>query len=137
MTPETLARLHAAAFSDERGWSAAEFAALLAAPGALLSGDARGFVLGRVVADEAEILTLLTDPALRRQGRATVILTEFEAAARSRGAREVFLEVAEDNAPARALYGAAGYAQTGRRPGYYARPAGPAIAALILRKPLT
>ena len=49
----------------------------------------------------------------------------------------MFLEVAEDNRAARALYAAAGFASVGRRPAYYARPgAADAVAALILRRDL-
>lgn len=135
--PEALARLHAAAFAGTgRPWRAGEFAALLARPGTLLLGDARAVLLGRVAADEAEVLTLATDPAHRRQGLAAALLARFEARAREAGAARAFLEVAEDNAPARALYARAGYAEVGRRPRYYARAGGPAAAALILARGL-
>ncbi|SDE34798.1 GNAT family N-acetyltransferase [Limimaricola pyoseonensis] len=135
--PAALAETYARAFPDERHhWSAAEFAELLAAPGAVLSGDADSFVLGRVTLDEAEIVTLATRPELRRQGRAARALDAFHAAAQAKGAERVFLEVAEDNAAARALYDRAGYAAAGRRPGYYARPGRPPVAALILRRDL-
>ena len=137
MRPEALARLHAAAFAGtDRPWSAAEFASLLAQPGALLLGDGRAILLGRLAADEAELLTLATDPAHRRQGLAAALLARFEAEARAGGAARAFLEVAEDNPPARALYARAGYAEVGRRPRYYARAQGPAVAALILARAL-
>ncbi len=136
MSPEGLARLHAAAMAPERPWSAGEFAALLAAPGALLLGEARAFLLGRVAADEAEVLTLATHPEHRRRGLAAALLDAFHAEAVARGAATAFLEVAEDNAPARALYAAAGYREAGRRPRYYARPGAPAVAALVLARPL-
>jgi ribosomal-protein-alanine N-acetyltransferase len=133
MTPQDLARLHAAAFGGtDRPWTAEEFAGLLAGRGALLFGDARAVLLARVVADEAEILTLATDPAHRRQGLASALLARFHAEALVRGATRAFLEVAEDNAPARALYSAAGYAEVGRRPAYYARKDAPSAAALVL-----
>ena len=134
--PRALAGTHAAAFEGERGWSAEEIADLLAAPGAILAGDAASFVLGRVTLDEAEILTLATHPDHRRQGRAGAALDAFHAAARAAGARVAFLEVAEDNMAARALYAARGYAQAGRRPGYYARAAHAPVAALILTRAL-
>jgi ribosomal-protein-alanine N-acetyltransferase len=137
MTPEALARLHAAAFAGiDRPWTAEEFAALLDGPTALLLGDARAFLLARTVADEAEILTLATDPAHRRRGLASALLAAFHQEARARGARRAFLEVAEDNAPARALYSAAGYLQAGRRPAYYARRGAPPAAALVLARDL-
>ena len=40
------------------------------------------------------------------------------------------------NGPARALYATLGYAQVGRRRGYYARAAAPPVDALVLAKPL-
>jgi len=133
MTPEALACLHAAAFMDDRPWSAKEFADLLGLPGTLLLGDARAMLLGRVTLDEAEILTLATDPAHRRQGLAASLLARFEAEARARGAAHAFLEVAEDNAAARALYEGRGYREVGRRPAYYARPGAPAAALVLSR----
>lgn len=136
MTPETLAATHARAFAGQgRGWSAAEFAALLDSPHVFAAGDARAFALGRVIADEAELLTLATDPAHRRAGLARAALTAFEAEARTRGAARGFLEVAADNAAARALYAAARWRDCARRPAYYPRAGGPAADALILEKP--
>ncbi|MGX0901483.1 ribosomal-protein-alanine N-acetyltransferase [Roseovarius sp. MBR-79] len=133
MTPEALADTHARAFAGQgRAWSAAEFAALLASPHVFVSGDARGFALGRVIADEAELLTLATDPGHRRQGHARACLCAFAAEARARGAETAFLEVAEDNAAALALYAGAGFAQTARREGYY--PGG--RTAVVMQKHL-
>ena len=132
MTPDQFARLHAQAFPDDRGWSAAEFADLLALPGAVVTGDARSFVLGRVTADEAEILTLATDPGHRRMGLAHRALAAFTERAAEAGAARVFLEVAADNVAALALYEAAGFTEIGRRRGYYARPGGAAADALVL-----
>ncbi len=134
MSPDDLARLHAAAMAPERPWTAGEFAALL--PGAILFGDDRAILLGRVAADEAEVLTLATHPDHRRRGLAAALLHAFHAGALDRGAATAFLEVAEDNVPARGLYASAGYREAGRRPRYYARPGKPAVAALVLARPL-
>jgi ribosomal-protein-alanine N-acetyltransferase len=137
MSPEDLARLHAAAFDGlDRPWAAGEFASLLERPGTLLLGDARAMLLGRVAADEAEVLTLATDPAHRRRGLAAALLARFHAEAAARGAGRAVLEVAEDNPPARALYAGQGYAEVGRRPRYYARAESAAAAALVLARPL-
>ncbi|MEL6683266.1 MAG: GNAT family N-acetyltransferase [Pseudomonadota bacterium] len=136
MTPDTLAHLHARAFSQTRAWSAKEFADLLAAPSTILLGDDRSFLLVRVVVDEAEILTIATDPAYRRQRLAKTLLVAGEGAASAAGATQMFLEVAEDNFAAKALYDAAGYKQVGRRPGYYVPKDKAGIAALLLRKHL-
>lgn len=111
----------------------AEFAGLLESPLVFAVGDARAFALGRVIADEAELLTLACDPAHRRKGLGRARLAGFEAEARARGAVTAFLEVAADNLPAHALYEAADYAEVARRAGYYARGT---VGALILRKAL-
>lgn len=132
MTPEACAALHARAIATPPPWSAAAFAATLADPAAFLLSAPGALLVGRVLAGEAELLTLATDPAQRRQGLARALLAGFEAEAARRGAAEAFLEVAENNAPARALYAAAGWRQVGRRAGYYPG----AVAALVLRKPL-
>ena len=90
----------------------------------------------RIVADEAEVLTIATDPAKRRQGLARAALKDAENAAALAGAREIFLEVAEDNLPAQTLYKAENYHQVGRRPGYYLPKNAAPVAALVLRKDL-
>lgn len=132
-----MAATHARAFAGHgRAWSAAEFRDLMQSDLVFLSGDAHAFAIGRAVAEEAELLTLATDPAHRRAGLARACLHAFETQAASRGATAAFLEVAEDNAPARALYQVAGYAETGRRKGYYASRTGDAIDAILLRKTL-
>ena len=136
MTPEQISHVLQLAFPGERGWSVAEVADLLQSPGIVLSGTERSFVLGRVTLDEAEILTLATPPNARRQGRAKAALQDFEADIAQAGAEFVFLEVAEDNAAARALYAQAGYDQVGRRTGYYRAANGASVDALVLRKSL-
>ncbi|WP_264210916.1 GNAT family N-acetyltransferase [Leisingera thetidis] len=136
LAPERMAATHAAAFSQSRPWSAAEIAALLDSPLIFAAGDERCFALVRVIADEAELLTIATDPAHQRQGLARICMAGCEAAARERGAAEMFLEVAEDNAAAQALYRACGFAECGRRAGYYRRAGAKAADALLMRKAL-
>lgn len=134
MTAARLAALHARATTTGRAWSAAEFAALLADPAVLCIRTDHCFVLGRVVLDEAEILTLATDPDHRRQGHAARALATFEAAARDKGSARVLLDVAADNDGACALYRGAGYRTCGRRRGYYARAGKPAADAIVMDK---
>lgn len=129
-TAGRLAAIHAAAFDTP--WTTAAFAALLDQAGVHLIEAADGFILMRTVLDEAEILTLAVAPAARRQGLGGRLVGDgLDAAARD-GAARAFLEVAEGNAAARALYAAAGFVEVGRRPGYYARSDGPAEDALLL-----
>lgn len=137
MTPKELAALHARVFTVPRAFLADEFAALLALPSVFLCTAENGFLLGRVIADEAELLTLAVDPDARGQGTGTRLVQDFHAKAIARGAINAFLEVDERNAPACALYARSGYAQTGERAGYYRHLDGTRSAALILRRALT
>jgi [ribosomal protein S18]-alanine N-acetyltransferase len=135
MSPSDMAALHARAIAVPPPWSAAAFAATLADPACFVLCQPGALLIGRAAAGEAEVLTLATDPALRRRGLAHRLLAGFEAEAARRGAAQAFLEVAEDNGPARSLYDRAGWVQVGRRPAYYPAPAG-RVAALVLRKAL-
>ena len=129
-----LAAIHAEAFDrpGETPWNAAAFADLLTQAGVFAVEAPDGFILMRVVADEAEILTLAVRPVARRGGQGGRLVGEGVLAAAARGAARVFLEVAEDNVAARALYGRAGFVEAGRRPGYYAAADGGRRDALLL-----
>ncbi len=129
-TAARLADLHAAAFPAP--WDAAAFEALLDQSGVLAIEGPEGFILIRTVADEAEILTLAVDPVARRRGLGARLVRDGTVAAAAAGAARLFLEVADDNPAALALYARAGFLEAGRRPGYYARPDGPPRDALIL-----
>jgi ribosomal-protein-alanine N-acetyltransferase len=129
-TAARLAEIHATAFSVP--WDAAAFDALLDQTGVFAIEEPEGLILLRVVADEAEILTLAVCPSARQRGLGTRLVREGATGAARRGARRLFLEVADDNAAALALYGRAGFAEAGRRPGYYARRDGAHQDALIL-----
>lgn len=137
MTPAAMARTHAAAFTQSRHWTAEEFERLLESPGCFYVGDDRAFALVRVIADEAELLTLATHPDFQRQGYAAGLMKAWQAEAQKRGAARGFLEVAADNAPARALYERCGYEITGIRRTYFARPDGKAVDALLMSRALT
>lgn len=134
MTPAALARLHAACFTVPRPWTAAEFAALMADPAVFVCARRGGAALGRLAADEAELLTIAVDPIARRQGLGWALLTEVVAQAAARGAARIFLEVAADNAPAFELYRAAGFAEAGRRRGYYVRAGGAPVDAIVMAR---
>ena len=133
--PDVLAALHAEAFGSP--WDARAFTNLLAQPGVLLGVEADGFILIRVVLDEAEILTLAVRPDARRQGLGRRLVERACVAAEDAGAASLFLEVAEDNAAARALYARAGFVEIGRRKAYYPGPDGRRIDALALRRDLS
>ena len=120
---ERMAAIHAASFP--KPWDALEMSRHTARDLCLGAGEPlASFAVLRTSDVDAEVLTVATDPARRGCGLAGDVLDAAHAACRARGLRDVFLEVAEDNAPARALYERLAYRPIGRRPGYYARPGG-------------
>lgn len=136
MRAEALAALHAACFTTPRPWSEEEFRELLRSPGVFLLNETHGFLLGRVIAGEAELLTLAVAPKARRKGAGRALVEQFAAEARTRGADSAFLEVSAENAPARALYATTGWTESGRRNGYYRTPEGDRVDAIVLNLPL-
>jgi len=90
-----------------------------------------GYVVALDAADEGEILNLAVAPAGRRNGLGRALVEDVLEALAERGVRQVYLEVRESNAPARALYAAHGFREVGRRKQYYRRPAEDAI---VLRR---
>ncbi|MBD3314758.1 MAG: ribosomal-protein-alanine N-acetyltransferase [Chitinivibrionales bacterium] len=78
-----------------------------------------GYALGRVVADEMEILRLAVHPTVRRKGAGRSLLTSLLTDGAVRGARAAYLEVSGANKPAIALYYSIGFGMQGIRKGYY------------------
>ncbi|WP_245231005.1 GNAT family N-acetyltransferase [Parasedimentitalea huanghaiensis] len=136
-TPQTMAATHAAAFTQSRPWSEAEFADLLDSPFTFAVGDARCFALVRVIVDEAELLTIATHPEHQNQGLARALMLDWQSIAMQRGAQTAFLEVAADNDAACHLYRSAGYSSCGNRPAYYARETGRSVDAILMRRAIT
>jgi len=130
-----LAALHGAAFPDDP-WNADALRLLAFAPGAITLIAPGGFILLRVAADEAEVITLAVDPAWRRRGIGGRLLAAGLGRAAQAGAGTAFLEVAIDNIAALALYREAGFAEVGRRRNYYHRPEAGPVDALVLARPL-
>ena len=136
-----LAELHRQIFDP--AWDEASMTAMLQHAGSIaclaMAGEADtkvGFAMGRVVADEAEILTIGTLAEWRRRGVAARLVDELSRLAAQGGAERMFLEVAADNDAAQALYLKHGYTRAGMRRGYYERPGGSPIDAAILVKRL-
>jgi len=133
-----ISALHGICFGStvETPWDEAAIAGLLAMPGAFAFVAHRhespmGFVLARQAADEAEIITIGTHPAARRQGVAGALLDQTIQAATKDGARRIFLEVAADNTAALAFYKVRKFNVCGCRKGYYQRVGG-AVDAQVL-----
>ncbi len=131
-----IATLYGQLFSPP--WSAREVEDLIAHPGASAfvvrrphEADIAGYILGRVAADEAEVLSIGVDPRWRRLGVGRKLIHILAERSRAMGAKQIFLEVSAVNAPAVALYRALGFMQRGVRRGYYQLPGKPAEDALL------
>ena len=136
---QALAALHARAF--DHPWLVTAIADLLAGEDVigLMAEDStgpRGFVLARVVAGEAEILTIAVDPDHRRSGLGQALLAAASELATQQGGEALFLEVSVDNLAALALYEKARFVRVGLRRGYYTGPDGRPVDALVLRRNL-
>lgn len=117
---------------EASNWSKESYAAFFTQSGALglaieAAGEIAGFLIGRQVADEAEILNVAIKRAYRRRGHASALLAVALEALRSSGAQSVYLEVRQSNAAAIAFYTKHGFAITGSRRAYYRNPPEDAI----------
>jgi ribosomal-protein-alanine N-acetyltransferase len=129
-----IAALHAKSF--QRGWSDDEVEGLLVERSvlthrALAGNKLAGFIMSRLAADEAEILSVAVDRAFQGRGLGKRLLMLHLGRLAGYGTRTVFLEVGETNDPAAKLYQRAGFREVSRRPNYYGN-----ATALILRRDL-
>jgi [ribosomal protein S18]-alanine N-acetyltransferase len=134
-----LAEIHAASF--HRGWSEDEFERMLAERNTLahvlrMESKIIGFAISRIGADEAEILSIAVDGQHRGRGLSRNLLLTHLGHLAGRGVRSVFLEVEENNRPARRLYERTGFAVVGRRERYYQEADGEQLNALLMRRDL-
>jgi ribosomal-protein-alanine N-acetyltransferase len=134
-----LAQLHGASF--HRGWGEGEFESMLSERNTLVhrlrvGRRTIGFAVSRMAADEAEILSIAIDAAQRGKGHSRMLLLTHLGHLAGRGVRTIFLEVEENNHPARRLYDWAGFAVVGRRDRYY-RQDGEQLNALLMRRDLS
>lgn len=129
-----MAEIHAASF--ERGWDALEMSQHISKDICLGLGDPlQSFIICKCAADQADILTIATHAEFRRQGLGTQLLDAAMKYLAENNISNLFLDVAEDNQSAIALYKKAGFQPIGRRPAYYKREKG-RIAALNFSKVL-
>jgi ribosomal-protein-alanine N-acetyltransferase len=136
----SLAKLHGASF--HRGWGEGEFEDMLSQRNTLvhrlrLRSKFIGFAVSRMAADEAEILSIAIAPGQRGRGLSRQLLLTHLGHLAGRGVRTVFLEVEENNQPARRLYDRAGFAIAGRRERYYREAGGEQLNALVMRRDLS
>ena len=135
-----LAELHGASF--HRGWGEGEFEVMLTERNTLvhrlrLGRRIVGFAVSRWAADEAELLSIAIDATQRGRGLSREMLLTHLGHLAGRGVRKVFLEVEENNPPARRLYEWAGFEVVGRRERYYQQPGGEQLNALLMRRDLS
>jgi ribosomal-protein-alanine N-acetyltransferase len=135
-----LAQLHGASF--HRGWGEGEFEAMMAERNTLVhrlrqGRKVIGFAVSRMAADEAEILSIAIDAGQRGRGLSRNLLLTHLGHLAGRGVRSIFLEVEENNRPARRLYEWAGFGVIGRRERYYQQPGGEQLNALLMRRDLS
>lgn len=131
-----LAKLHEDSFLTS--WKEKEIADMLAIAGtkAWIAGTetlAMGMMIGRALAEQYEILTIVVMPEWRGRGIAKQLLAHAIAEAKQGGAKTMFLEVAEDNFSARGFYEQAGFTLVNRRKDYYRQPDGGFTDALVMR----
>jgi [ribosomal protein S18]-alanine N-acetyltransferase len=135
-----LAQLHGESF--HRGWGEGEFEGMLTERNTLvhrlrIGNRIAGFAVSRIAADEAEILSIAVEASQRGRGLSRDLLLTHLGHLAGRGARTIFLEVEENNQPARRLYERAGFSVVGRRERYYQQPGGEQLNALLMRRDLS
>jgi ribosomal-protein-alanine N-acetyltransferase len=135
-----LAQLHRASF--HRGWGADEFEQILIEKNALAHRLRRGnstigFIVSRIAADEAEILSVVIATKYRGKGYSRDLLRTHLGHLAGYGLKTVFLEVEENNRPARSLYQRAGFRVVGRRERYYKDANGEQLNAVVMQRDLS
>jgi ribosomal-protein-alanine N-acetyltransferase len=124
-----LVALERITFSDP--WSRGDFVECLDAGLPVFVAEAgdrlAGYIVGRSVLDEAEILNLSVDLAARRRGVGHALVARVMDTFAAAGVGRVFLEVRESNLAAQRLYTAFGFRAVGRRSRYYRAPTEDAV----------
>jgi ribosomal-protein-alanine N-acetyltransferase len=138
---DALVDIHAEAFA--RAWSADDFASLISGGNVFALGVRResifgmrrlaGFVIFRVAADEAEILTIAVRRASRGKGYGRLLMEEAMRRLYRDRVAACFLEVDRGNQAAIGLYHGLGFEDVGVRKGYYRAGVDPEGSALVMR----
>jgi len=123
-------------------WPREAYAAAIGADGwprrialvAEVGGEVAGFAVARLVAEEAELESIVVPGELQGRGIGWALLSELIRLARLAGAREIGLELRESNRTAGRLYERAGFREAGRRLGYYREPVENAVVLRLALK---
>ena len=126
---DKLANLHKKCFPN-KAWSADDFRELKQSGCEIIMSE-NGFIVYRIVVDEAEIITVGVNPEKRRLGIASAMIGIIEKTMKSQSVKKIFLEVAANNIPAQKLYENNGFKVVGLRPKYY-----DGIDAILMSKEL-
>ncbi|MDX2072931.1 MAG: GNAT family N-acetyltransferase [Alphaproteobacteria bacterium] len=138
MDAKPLYQVHKACFP--LFWKEQEISDMLMASGtrawcAIANGPV-GMLITRAQFEQAEILTIAVVPDARKTGVARRMMAAAEKELAAAGVRKIFLEVAENNKSAYALYLKIGYGEMSRRKGYYKQMDGSVVDALVMAKDL-
>ena len=114
---QKLANLHQKCFPN-KPWSADDFRDLKNSGCEIIMSE-NGFIVYRIVVDEAEIITIGVNPEMRRNGIASAMIGIIEKTLKNQGVKKIFLEVASNNIAAQKLYENSGFVRVGLRPKYY------------------
>lgn len=124
-----LSELHKKCFPN-KPWSADDFRDLKKSGCEIIMSE-NGFIVYRIAADEAEIITIGVNPKIRRNGIASAMIGIIEKTIKNQNVKKIFLEVASTNEPAKKMYEKLGYKVIGLRPKYY-----DGIDAILMAKDL-
>jgi ribosomal-protein-alanine N-acetyltransferase len=137
-TAHHLAYLHTLGF--EKPWPKDDFLNYLTRPfyecyGLALDKDVYvGFIILSIVADEAEVLTVLVHADYQNQGHAKTMVSQTLNVTAKKGLKSMYLEVAIDNHYAICLYKSQGFSVVGTRPNYYITKKGSKDALVLTLK---
>lgn len=137
------ADIHAKCFSNN--WEAHDLQSMLTnrntkcivANSSKSNSRAVGFLMYRVSAGEAEILTIAVDPEFQNQGIGITLLDAMIRWCLIDRLEEIFLEVDDSNLSALKIYKRRGFKKVGERKGYYDEGEPTKGDALIMRLDLS
>ena len=99
-------------------------------------GEIVGYFVAMAGVDEMHLLNITVAPAAWHQGHALFMLGALADLCRQRRARQLWLEVRVSNERARAIYRRHGFAEVGRRKGYYPAGQGRREDAVVMSLPI-
>lgn len=135
---EALSRVHVQSFGD--GWTPEDIRTWIAHPEGIArvadeNREQFAFALALAAGEDAELLTIATQPSHRGRGLGHMIFAALDVEAARRGLKRWILEVARNNLPAIALYKSEGFVEIAVRKAYYEQPQG-RVDALVMSRPV-